>query len=86
MTYHAQIVGDEQVSQVELLLQFLLADPDLVDQVLGAQLELELADRPSFRAATPVMPEPAKGSTTSSPGALKASMKGSIAAMGTFVR
>lgn len=44
------------------------------------------ARRPREAAATPVMPEPAKGSATIAPGSVKAAMNGSMAATGTLVR
>ena len=49
-------------------------------------MSLSTALRPTVRAASPVMPEPAKKSATVSPGAVNVSMKGRIAATGTFVR
>jgi hypothetical protein len=49
-------------------------------------MSLRIAFRPVVRAARPVMPEPAKKSTTVSPLAENASMNGWIAAIGTFVK
>jgi hypothetical protein len=49
-------------------------------------MSLNLALRPTLSAARPVIPDPAKKSATTSPGSVKNSTNGRMAAIGTFVR
>ena len=52
----------------------------------STEISLSRARRFNVNAARPVIPEPAKKSTTTSPGFVNACMKGWIAPIGTFVR